>query len=214
MPDQTIMTLHTWITFFITVFILSGTPGPNMLHILTASVQHGFKKSLLSIAGCLTAVITVLVASAAGLSTLLMASPTLFAVLRYLGVAYLVYLGIKAWRSKGDIAAHKHIHPTQQVSPWLLFQHGLFVGYSNPKLILFAAAFLSQFINPEVTQLPQYAILITTFGVIELGWSIVYALGGYQLTTYLKRPRIIKAFNRITGGIFIGFGALLVSFKN
>lgn len=208
------MSLHTWITFFITVFILSGTPGPNMLHILTSSVQHGFKKSLISMLGCITAVITVLTASAAGLSTLLLASPTLFNILRYLGVAYLVYLGIKSWRAKGEIAAHGHIKTEHRVSTWKLFQHGLFVGYSNPKLILFAAAFFSQFINQSAPQLSQYLILIVTFSAVELGWYLVYALGGYKLTTYLKRPNIIKAFNRITGSIFIGFGALLVSFKN
>lgn len=208
------MSLHTWIAFFITVFILSGTPGPNMLHILTTSVQHGFRQSLFSMAGCFTAVITVLIASAAGLSTLLMASPNLFNILRYLGVIYLVYLGIKAWCSKGGIAAHGQVVSSKHISPWQLFQHGLLVGYSNPKLILFAAAFLSQFINLNAPQLHQYIILISTFGVIELGWYFVYALGGYQLTHYLKKPAIIKAFNRITGGIFIGFGALLVSFKN
>lgn len=208
------MSLHTWITFFITVFILSGTPGPNMLHILTTSVQHGVKQSIFSMMGCLTAVVTVLIASAAGLSTLLMASPTLFTILRYLGVIYLVYLGIKAWRSKDEIAAHGQINSVASISRWTLFQHGLFVGYSNPKLILFAAAFLSQFINLTAPQFHQYFILISTFGLIELGWYFVYALGGYQLTNYLKKPAIIKAFNRITGGIFVGFGALLVSFKN
>lgn len=185
-----------------------------MLHILTSSVQHGFKRSIISMSGCFTAVITVLIASAAGLSTLLMASPMLFNILRYLGVLYLVYLGIKSWRSKDDIAAHGHTAVGQHVTTWSLFHHGLLVGYSNPKLILFAAAFFSQFINQAAPQFQQYVILITTFGIIEFGWYIVYALGGYQLTHYLKQPKVIKAFNRITGGIFVGFGALLISFKN
>lgn len=208
------MSLHTWITFFVAVFILSGTPGPNMLHALTSSVHVGFRRALFAMAGCLTAVVTVLIASAAGLSTLLLASPKLFEILRYIGVLYLIYLGIKIWRTKGGVATSHQVETTQTQSAWSLYRRGLLVGYSNPKLILFAAAFFPQFVNLNAPQLLQYAILITTFGLIEACWLMTYGLGGRQLTSYLRRPRFVTVFNRLTGSIFIGFGALLFNFKN
>jgi threonine/homoserine/homoserine lactone efflux protein len=92
------MALHTWWWFLATVFVLCGTPGPNMLHILGRSVGLGFRGSVPAMAGCLLAMLLVLAASAAGLSALLHSSPMLFEVLRYLGVAYLAWLGLKAWR--------------------------------------------------------------------------------------------------------------------
>jgi len=97
------MTLHTWWLFTAAVFLLSGTPGPNMLHILSRSVELGLRRSVAAMAGCLLALILILAASAAGLTTLLLALPGAFEVLRYAGVAYLVYLGIKAWRSKPPV---------------------------------------------------------------------------------------------------------------
>src|SRR5436305_9462498 len=93
------MALHTWWLFVGAVFLLSGTPGPNMLHIMTRSVDLGLKRSVAAMAGCLSAVVLVLAASAAGLTTLLLALPGAFEVIRYAGVAYLLFLGVKAWRA-------------------------------------------------------------------------------------------------------------------
>ncbi|OJU17813.1 MULTISPECIES: LysE family translocator [unclassified Sphingomonas] len=207
------MTLHTWWLFTGAVFLLSGTPGPNMLHILSRSVEMGMKRSVAAMAGCLAAVVTVLAASAAGLTTLLLAVPGAFAVLRYAGVAYLIYLGIKAWRSEaGPIDVGSDELPAA-VSPGGLFRGGFAIGISNPKLILFAAAFLPQFVTPAQPQAPQFAILVVTFAAVECGWYAVYAFGGHSLSRYLSRPAIKRAFNRITGAIFVGFGLALLKVR-
>lgn len=204
------MTLHTWWLYLAAVFLLSGTPGPNMLHVLTRSVRFGARRSIAAMAGCLAAVVIALTASAAGLSALLVASPMLFDVLRYLGVAYLVYLGIKSWR-EGDtpIDLGAAALPASH-SPAKLFRGGLVIGLSNPKLLLFAAAFLPQFVDKEAPQVPQFAILVLTFGAVEVFWYAVYGAGGQKLASYLTRPALMRAFNRVTGGIFIGFGAALL----
>jgi threonine/homoserine/homoserine lactone efflux protein len=147
------MALHTWWWFLATVFVLCGTPGPNMLHILGRSVGLGFRGSVPAMAGCLLAMLLVLAASAAGLSALLHSSPMLFEVLRYLGVAYLAWLGIKAWRDScrpapaGDRCCRGHAAPAHGAGT--VFRGGLWVGLSNPKLLLFAAAFLPQFVDPS-----------------------------------------------------------------
>ena len=207
------MTLHTWWLFVGAVFLLSGTPGPNMLHILSRSVELGLRRSVAAMAGCLSAVIAVLAASAAGLTTLLLAVPGAFEVLRYAGVAYLLYLGIRAWRSEAaplDVASD--VLPVA-ASALALFRGGFAIGISNPKLILFAAAFLPQFIDPGRPQAGQFAILVASFAVVETFWYCIYALGGRSLSRYLGRPAIKRAFDRITGVIFIGFGLALLRVK-
>lgn len=207
------MALHTWWLFVGAVFLLSGTPGPNMLHIMTRSVDMGLRRCVAAMAGCLSAVVLVLAASAVGLTTLLLALPGAFEVIRYAGVAYLLFLGGKACRAEvapvdvGDGA----IPPG--LSRRAVFRGGFLIGISNPKLILFAVAFLPQFINPAKAQAPQFAILVATFAVIEALWYAVYALGGRSLARYLARPMVKRAFNRLTGAIFMGFGLALLKVK-
>ena len=143
------MTLHGWWLFVGAVFLLCGTPGPNMLHILSRSVALGARRSVAAMAGCLTALVLVLAASAAGLTTLLLALPGAFEVLRYAGVAYLIVLGIKAWRADvAPIDVGAGALP-RTVSLAALFRGGFAIGISNPKLLLFAAAFLPQFVDAQ-----------------------------------------------------------------
>lgn len=207
------MALQTWWLFVGAVFLLSGTPGPNMLHVMTRSLDMGLKRSMAAMAGCLSALVTILTMSAAGLTTLLLAVPGAFEVLRYAGAAYLVFLGIKAWRA--------HVMPLDvgegdlmpSVSHATVFRGGFAIGISNPKLILFAAAFLPQFVDPAEPKVPQFAILVATFAVVEAFWYGVYALGGRSFARFLKRPSIKLAFDRVTGVIFIGFGLALLKAK-
>ena len=93
------MSLHLWWLYVTAVFLISATPGPNMLHVMTQSIAHGPRKALVTMAGLMSAVLLCLIASALGLGALLKASPRLFDILRYAGVAYLIWLGIKAWRA-------------------------------------------------------------------------------------------------------------------
>lgn len=208
------MTLHAWWLFVVAVFLLCGTPGPNMLHVMARSVSFGARRSIAAMAGCLTALVLVLAASAAGVSALLAAWPRVFDALRYAGVAYLIFLGIKAWRGAGspidvgDDAQSTLILPT--VSARRLYRGGFVIGISNPKLLLFAAAFLPQFVDRGSPQAPQFAILVATFAVVESFWYGVYAAGGRTLARYLTRPALRRAFDRVTGAIFVGFGLALL----
>lgn len=209
------MDLHTWWLFAVTVFVLSGTPGPNMLHVLTRSASLGVRRSVPAMAGCLTAVVVVLVTSAAGLGAVLQTSPRLFEGLRYLGVAYLAWLGIKAWRGAATVSEEPSPMPTPAVtnSRRQLFRGGLLIGLSNPKLLLFAAAFLPQFVDPQRAQWPQFSLLVATFAACELFWYTVYALGGGSLRRQLAKPALRRMFDRLTGAIFVGFGLLLLRFR-
>ncbi|WP_380780667.1 LysE family translocator [Sphingomonas sp. R86520] len=208
------MTLHLWWLFVVAVFLLSGTPGPNMLHVMTRSVAFGARRSVAAMAGCLTALVLVLAASAAGVSALLAAWPQVFDALRYAGVAYLIFLGIKAWRGAGSLidvgAGWGEGGLPVTLSARRLFRGGFVIAISNPKLLLFAAAFLPQFVDRASPQAPQFAILVATFAVIESFWYAVYAAGGRTLARHLTRPALRRAFDRATGAIFVGFGLALL----
>jgi threonine/homoserine/homoserine lactone efflux protein len=95
-----------------------------------------------------------------------------------------------------------------------IYRQAFLVAASNPKAILFAAAFFPQFINPDRAKLPQFAILLATFTVIEVSWYFVYALSGKRLSSYLQRATVMRAFNRLTGGVFVGFAALMATARD
>lgn len=210
------MTLQTWWIFVCAVFVICGTPGPNMLHIMSASLRHGLQRSTAAMAGCLSAVLLACGASAAGLGAVLVASPVLFDVIKYAGVAYLVYLGWSSWRDKSPpitISETGDMASGNQASFFTLYRRALFVGLSNPKLLIFAAAFFPQFINTKAPQAPQLAVLVVTFSLIEVFWYCVYAMGGRKLAHWLTRATWQRAFNRLIGALFIGFGAALLGYR-
>jgi threonine/homoserine/homoserine lactone efflux protein len=207
-----IMSLHTWWLFVATVFVVSAIPGPNMLLVMTHGAQHGLRRSSATMAGCLSALVLMLSVSAAGLGVFLEAWPTMFNALRMIGAAYLIYLGVKSWRAPADEAAP---HDPDELaakparSRFALFRNGFLVAGSNPKAILFAAALLPQFIDASRPTLPQFGVLVATFAVIEVSWYLVYAGFGTRIGTTLKSRNVAKAFNRLTGGVFVGFGAMM-----
>src|SRR5579863_850426 len=206
------MSLHTWWLFAATVFVVSAIPGPNMLLVMTHGAQHGLRRASATMAGCLSALVLMLSVSAAGLGVFLEAWPAMFNALRLIGAAYLVYLGVKAWRAKVDEAPDaKSVEAAAKPvrSPAALYRNGFLVASSNPKAILFAAALLPQFINEAAPKLPQFGILVATFAVIEVSWYLVYAGFGLRIGATLKSRSVAKAFNRLTGGVFVGFGAMM-----
>ena len=202
------MAMKTWWLYVTAVFLIAAIPGPNMLHVMVQSIHHGPRRALFSMAGLMSAVLLCLLASAAGLGALLKAAPMVYDVLRYAGVAYLVWLGIKAWRAPvGDGAA---ADPHTRRSARALYATGLATGLSNPKLIIFAAALFPQFIDVHRPFWGQLGILVASFVVIEGFWYAVYALGGRSLAAWLAPANRRKLFNRATGVIFIGFGGALL----
>lgn len=209
------MNLHTWWLFVATVFVISAIPGPNMLVVMTHSAQHGLRRATATMAGCLSALVIMLSVSAAGLGVFLKAWPTMFDALRLIGAAYLVYLGVKSWRATVPATANADEGPVQEGatkrerSLGALYRNGFLVAGSNPKAILFAAALLPQFIDASKATLPQFGVLVATFAVIEVSWYLVYALCGARIGSTLKSGRVARAFNRLTGGVFVGFGAMM-----
>ena len=213
------MTLSTWWLFILMTFVVSATPGPNMLLIMSTA-RHGVHAAVMAMLGCMTALLAMMSISAAGLGALLQASPQVFEVLRLAGAAYLAYLGVKVWREPVEDRSTEDGTPPLAGAPSTaarsthnssIYRQAFLVAASNPKAILFAASFSPHFINPDAAKLPQFGILLATFTVIEVGWYFVYAVGGKSLAVYLQRATVMRWFNRITGGVFIGFAAVMAA---
>jgi threonine/homoserine/homoserine lactone efflux protein len=204
------MLFSSWLLFVGVTFAICGSPGPNMLHMMAMGVQHGLRKTFYSMIGCFTAVLLLIAGSVAGVGIILASSPNLFMIVRYLGAAYLIYLGIQAWRSPISVETGLDAAYDTGVTGRHLARKGFLVGISNPKALLFAAAFFPQFINPDEPQVLQMLILLITFTVLEFAWYAAYALGGSKLARYMGNPKLRKQFNRGVGGLFACFGTALL----
>lgn len=203
------MTLQSWLLYLNAVFLLSAIPGPNMTHIMTASIRYGVRRTIPDMAGCLLSLVALMAASALGLSAVLAASPILFTVLKFAGAFYLIQLGVRGWLSNAPAAQAEDI--VLPPLPWhASLRTSFLVGASNPKAIIFAASFLPQFVNPAAAQAPQYTLLIATSAVVEVLWYLVYAGSGARLAAVLSRAAWRRRMQRTSGALFILFGCVLL----
>lgn len=206
------MTLQTWWLYLGAVVLIACTPGPNVLYVTTRSIRFGFGAAMTGMAGCLLALAVMLAGSIAGVSAFMLAVPTAFEVLKYAGGAYLIFLGIQMWRAPVDFEPLA-TSPRGTAGRVALFRGGFLVGISNPKLLIFAAAFFPQFITPSAPWAPQFALLVATFLAVESFFYVTYALSGRRLATQLMRGAWQRRFNRVGGVIFAGFGCALLRYR-
>ncbi|WP_162063023.1 LysE family translocator [Vibrio taketomensis] len=203
------MSLETWILYFVAIFILTASPGPSSLLCMTKAVTQGFRVGLYTALGSLSAITIILTLSFTGLGLIIASSELVFNIVKYIGAAYLVYLGLRAIISQHQDYQLHHGQTDQGLSPIKHFVSGFIVGSSNPKAILFFTALFPQFISPEHSFLAQYLIFTSTFVVMEFSWLAIYAYLGAKSSSWLFAKGRAKLFNRITGGVFIGAGGIL-----
>ncbi|MBA3593115.1 MAG: LysE family translocator [Pseudomonadota bacterium] len=202
------MTLTTYFLYLAAVALLILTPGPTMLMCMTNALNHGPRKAMTSVAGSVGAVLCVMLLSALGLGALLAASETAFTTAKVIGAAYLIWLGIRTFRSEAAVFdTHAKEAPSQRRS---FFLRGFLVGASNPKAVLFFAAFFPQFLNPAAPFVPQFAILALTFMAFEFAVLSACALGVSRIAPMLRSNRAVRWFNRVSGGLFTLMGSLLL----
>ncbi len=209
------MSLSSYLLYLAAVALLVMSPGPTMLMCMTHALQHGPRKALAAAAGSVTAVLGTMLLSALGLGALLAASETAFWVLKAAGAAYLIWLGIKTYRSRAtvfDQLPSEDIAAVRATTPSLkLYVQGLIVGGSNPKALLFFTAFFPQFLNPAAAWAPQFAVLASTFVAFEFTVLSVCSLGVARLAPALRSGTRMRWFNRLCGGLFALMGTLLLA---
>jgi len=205
------MTFSSWLIYAAAVWVLTVTPGPSVLMCVSTSVQLGPRRALLAAAGSTTAIAGIMVLSMLGLGTVLAASETLFTALKWLGAAYLAYLGVSALLSPATSLAVPAASPRQAGAGRALFIRGFLVGASNPKALLFFGALFPQFMDPAASQASQFLVLGGTFVVFELFWLSVYTLTASRARAWLEQPRRARLFNRATGAVFLLAAGLLAT---
>lgn len=199
------MDLHVWLVYLLAAIGLSLSPGPNGLLALTHGALHGRRRALFTIFGGCVGFVTVIALSMFGIGALLQASLVWLTVLKWLGGAYLVWLGIQVWRSPPiSLDRQISIEPRARRS---LFQQGALSAITNPKAILFFAAFLPQFIDPARSLLGQFVVMASTFAAIEFLTELAIASLAYRISPWLSR--VGRRFNQVCGGVFVAIGALL-----
>jgi threonine/homoserine/homoserine lactone efflux protein len=199
------MQLDTWLIYLAAAIGLSLSPGPNGLLALTHGALHGRRKTLWTIFGGSFGFIAVVALSMFGIGALLQTSLVWLTVLKWLGGAYLVWLGIQVWRAP---AVGVELQAAQgERGDWSLFRQGALSAMTNPKGILFFAAFLPQFIDPTRSLFVQFVIMAGTFAGIEVITEFVIASTAHRIRPWLKRSG--KRFNQACGGIFVAIGAAL-----
>ena len=207
------MAFDAWLVFLPTAVLLSLAPGPSNLLALTNGLRHGARPSVLAAAGRLAAFAVMILLAAFGLAAVLAASELAFQVVKWAGVAYLLYLGIQAWRGPVLLpaAGQPSAAENAQAAAWQLAKREFLVANGNPKAILIFTAVFPQFLDPAAAVLPQFLVMGVTFLLVESGAVAVYALCGSQAGRFAGRLGAGRWLNRASGGMLIGAAGLLAT---
>lgn len=204
------MSLETWLLFSSAALVVILIPGPLSLLMISSSLNYGLRRSWPAFVGGVSASICLLSASALGLGALLLASEQVFGVLKIIGAFYLFYhLAWQSWQASRQPSSGPSVL-TAEVSPRFrqLFWRAFGLGASNPKDILFFAAFLPQFLSADRPLLPQLLVMILTWAVLDLCCKLAYGLGAHGAARYLRTGRGQVWFNRTSAALFGGAGAV------
>jgi threonine/homoserine/homoserine lactone efflux protein len=205
------MTLQIWLAFVAASTALVLIPGPTVLLVVSYALGQGWRASLPMAIGVALGDFTAMSLSVLGVGAFLMTSATLFSVVKGLGAAYLVYLGVKLFRAGGGLNAQAR---TDATSALRMGAHAWLVTSLNPKSILFFVAFFPQFIDPQAAFWPQVLILQATFLTLAFTNALSYAFFASRARGLVRSARVIGAVNKTGGAILIGAGVASVAIRS
>jgi threonine/homoserine/homoserine lactone efflux protein len=198
------MSFEHWLAFAAASAVLVAIPGPTVLLVVSYALGHGKKSAAATVAGVALGDFTAMTASMVGLGALLATSATVFTVLKWIGAAYLIYLGIKLWRAQVGPAAAAD---AAAASGRRMFFHAYAVTALNPKSIVFFVAFLPQFLLADKPIVPQMVVFEATFLVLATLNAAGYALMASAARRTVRQPSVQRAVNRVGGSLLIVAGA-------
>ena len=205
------MEFSTWLLYVSVIAILIFSPGPSALLCVSDGVKFGNKKTIPTILGGAFAALVLMSISAVGLGAILVASKTLFFVIKLIGAFYLIYLGWVSWK-EGSIKVETNLANENNLASYSfysLFRKGFMVGISNPKDLLFFIALFPSFMNAASSQMDQYMVLACTWFVIDCTSMFMYAGIGSKISPWLSKTSTMNLVNRTVGSLFIGLGSAL-----
>lgn len=204
------MELETWLGFLAASWIISLSPGAGAIASMSCGLQYGFWRGYWNALGLQIALVAQIAVVAAGLGAVLAASELAFTLIKWFGVAYLIYLGVKQWRAlPADLADESTIRPIGK--PLSLVFRGFLVNISNPKALVFMLAILPQFIDPAAPLLIQYVIIAATMVSVDLIVMAGYTGLAARVLRALKTPAQQRRVNRTFASLFVGAAGFLAT---
>jgi threonine/homoserine/homoserine lactone efflux protein len=207
------MSQATLVAFAVVAFVGIATPGPTVLLALSNGSRFGVRRAIAGMFGAVLSDFVLIGAAAVGLGALLAASEFWFTVVKWIGVAYLAFLGLVLLRSSGSVTtAPNKASAATEMTAQAMFVRCFFVAATNPKGYLFFSAFLPQFINPASPQVPQYVTLACVFAAIDLAVMLAYAGFGAQAAKLLRSSAAMWS-NRICGGVLLALAGTMALYR-
>jgi homoserine/homoserine lactone efflux protein len=200
------MSLHGWLGFAAFALLVSVVPGPAVIAVLSSALRGGFRAALATNAGVLVADAVFVGAAALGLGAVLVASHTVFVAVRWAGIAYLAYLGVRSLLDRGNSLAAE---PADRAGR--AFRFGLTTQLANPKIMLFFGALLPLFVDPSRPAAPQFVLLGATFIVSDALVFAAYGALAHRARMMLTTPRAARVTSRVTGVAMLGVAARLAA---
>jgi homoserine/homoserine lactone efflux protein len=207
------MELSTWLAFFAASWAISISPGAGAVAAMSAGLNHGFRRGYFTTFGLVLGIWLQVVVVSLGLGALVATSSTAFLVVKWLGVAYLVFLGIQQWRAPATPMAAKAEAGAALVTRRSMVLRAIMINALNPKGTVFLLAVVPQFMNLAQPLLPQYLVIAATLGFTDLVVMAGYTALAARVLGALKSPAHIRTMNRTFGGLFVFAGSLLAMFK-
>ena len=201
------MAFDIWLAFFTACWVISLSPGAGAIASMSSGLQFGFLRGYWNVIGLQLALAVQILIVAAGVGAVLTASALAFNLIKWFGVAYLVYLAIKQWQQKPSTITTEQQQP--QVDPLAMIMKGFLVNISNPKAIVFMLAVLPQFIDPAQALIPQYGIMMLTMITVDMIVMAGYTCLAVKVLLFLRTPRQQRIFNRSFASLFLGAASLL-----
>jgi homoserine/homoserine lactone efflux protein len=206
------MELTTWFAFFAASWAISISPGAGAVAAMSSGLNHGFARGYFMTLGLVLGIWTQILVVGLGLGALIATSSLGFAIVKWLGVAYLVWLGIKQWRAPA-VPMVAETGEALLAPRRSLVLRGWMVNAVNPKGTVFLLAVVPQFLDLSHSLTTQYAVIAATLGFTDLVVMAGYTALASKVLRLLKSPRQIKALNRTFGSLFVAAGGLLALFK-
>ena len=206
------MTFQSWLIYLTLVLVATSTPGPAVLYIVTSSTQHGWRKATFAALGNIAGLLCLGILAVTGLGAVIRASELAFDIIKFIGAAYLVYLGFRLIFQHTRVPHASENHDVYNgFSAGRTFFQAFGVAMSNPKAIVFLTALFPQFIVLEQPLTPQFAILILTLMLLSFVFLMFYAFLSHNAKSWLMSSTRLRLFNRLSGSAFICFGVLLAA---
>jgi homoserine/homoserine lactone efflux protein len=203
---------NTWLGFFVASWAISISPGAGAVAAMTAGLQHGFARGYCLTFGLILGLWSQLLLVGAGLGALIVASSTAFAAIKWLGVAYLLWLGIAQWRAPA-VGLKAQTDGATTTTRGSIVMRGWVLNSLNPKGTLFMLAVVPQFLNPAQQLLAQYLVIGATLAFTDLVINAGYTAFASKALAALRSPRQMRWVNRVFGSLFIALAAMLATVR-